>query len=196
VSPSEPAGPSLRKPVIAAAAPPVAVPAAAMLAPAEAGPGAWHVDDDIAGDWNVYVALQQCELSWTWPYIEHIGLRERALRRDHERGTPFVLQAVRQYAPGWAARVMADLRAQLNACATFDSMHGGKRFELRVLRTGFVAGMNESLVVESTGPAGKGRWGFIRRGERICEFVVEPYSDAEIVRVGRAIGARLARAGG
>jgi hypothetical protein len=92
--------------------------------------------------------------------------------------------------------VIADLRAKLSACAAFDSIYGGKRFELRVFRSGFAAGVDESFLIESTGPAGQGRWGFVRRGDRICEFAVEPYSEVELVRIGRAIAQRLTRSGG
>ncbi len=109
-------------PATATAAPPVTspdIPRSAMLRASDVGPEYAASDDIRPGDHgSLFFLLSYCgyqSQTWTAKDDRVLGRRGRGLNDGEQR---YVLQEATRYQPGWAARVIAELRTALRSCRT------------------------------------------------------------------------------
>jgi len=160
------------------------VPLAAMLQPADLGPGPWTVNDssEAEGDWHFEFTLGYCPAyrsAVTYPDPDQRRLRSM----NREPGTTGVIQEVKLYLRT-AGAAFDWYRAGAVACARHTSLMGGAETTVEIVAED-VAG-DRSMIVRTRSVHGTGMYGFVVVRNLITQFTVAARTEA----AGRDLAAK------
>lgn len=129
--------------------------------------------------------------SWAWQMPHCVGYRPAELatpehrRSVHVANQPGITEQVEQYETGWGPRAVAEIRAVVRACGSYE--HGeygdpaGFLAQNRVVETGFAG--DESLLVETVHliPPATRTWyaAVVRHGDRVTTVRTTGWSAAQ-----------------